>query len=54
MTLPSNIINTATFRHFGNVIIGNIPQSSPQIQDRNNVQTKVAIETPSYVEIGSY
>lgn len=45
MTLPSNIINTATFRHFGNVIIAN----NPTILSRNiglqYVQTKVAIAT---------
>lgn len=45
MTLPSNIINTATFRHFGNVIIANNPTIlSPNI-GLQYVQTKVAIAT---------
>lgn len=45
MTLPSNIINTATFRHFGNVIIANNPIIlSPNIGSQC-VQKKVAIET---------
>lgn len=47
MTLPSNIINTATFRHFGNVIIANNPTIlSPNI-GLQYVQTKVAIATIS-------
>lgn len=47
MTLPSNIINTATFRHFGNVIIANNPTIlSPNIGPQY-VQTKVAIATVS-------
>lgn len=48
MTLPSNIINTTTFRHFGNVIIVNIHQY-PTILSLNIgpqcIQTKVVNET---------
>ena len=47
MTLPSNIINTATFRHFGNVIIADNPTIlSPNIGPQC-VQTRVAIATIS-------
>ena len=40
MTLPSNIINTATFRHFGNVIIANNPTILSRNIGSQYVQTK--------------